>query len=77
MCTLSNYWKLIKQRASGALKTNARFMRDFVLVHPEYKGDSRDTERINYDLMVRIAEIETETVREPSLLGDLKTLDSK
>ena len=77
MCTLSNYWKLIKQRASGSLKTNARFMRDFVLAHPEYKGDSRVTERINYDLMVRIAEIETETVREPSLLGDLKTLDSK
>ena len=68
---------MIKQRASGSLKTNARFMRDFVLAHPEYKGDSRVTERINYDLMVRIAEIETETVREPSLLGDLKTLDSK
>ncbi len=51
MCTLSNYWKLIKQRANGSLMTNARFIREFVLAHPDYKKDSVVSDTITYDLI--------------------------
>ncbi|KAM3163355.1 Gamma-ECS [Lachancea thermotolerans] len=45
------YLKLISGRATGALPTTARFLRDFILNHPDYKEDSRLTSVINYDLL--------------------------
>jgi len=70
MCTLSNYWKLIKLRASGHLKTNARFMRDFIRGHPHYKQDSRVDERICYDLIKTVDAIQKDG-RNEELFGDL------
>ncbi len=72
MCTLSNYWKLLKLRASGHLKTNARFMRDFVLGHPDYRGDSRVSELVAYDLIKEVqAIVQKGECQDQQLLGDL------
>jgi len=67
MCTLSNYWQLLSQRASGKLHTNAHWMRKFVREHPAYKHDSRVPEEANYDLMVAIDQIQRGVRKEPSL----------
>jgi len=67
MCTLSNYWQLLGQRASGKLHTNAHWMRKFIREHASYKGDSLVPEEANYDLMVAINQIQSGTRKEPSL----------
>jgi len=67
MCTLSNYWQLLSQRASGKLHTNAHWMRKFIREHASYKGDSLVPEEANYDLMVAINQIQSGTRKEPSL----------
>jgi len=67
MCTLSNYWQLLSQRASGKLHTNARWMRDFIRSHPSYKQDSRVPQDTTYDLMVAIDQIQRGERKEPSL----------
>lgn len=67
MCTLSNYWTLLSQRASGKLKTNAKWMRDFLMSHPSYKHDSVVSEDAVYDLMVAIDQIQKGVRKEPSL----------
>ena len=36
-CSVQQYLRLIKKRASGELKTTARWIRDFVAAHPAYK----------------------------------------
>jgi glutamate--cysteine ligase catalytic subunit len=46
------------KRARGEIKTGARYMRDFVLNHPEYQFDSVVNNKICYDL-----------VKETTLLG--------
>ena len=67
MCTLSNYWQLLSQRASGKLKTNARWIRDFLRSHSSYKQDSVVSEEAVYDLMVAIDQIQKGERKEPSL----------
>lgn len=39
--------------------TTARWIREFVTNHPEYKNDSVVSDRINYDLLKRCADIST------------------
>lgn len=41
-------------RAQGKIKTGARYIRDFVLSHPEYKQDSVVNNKIAYDLVSAI-----------------------
>ena len=71
MCTLSNYFKLIRLRASGELSTNAKYLRDFVLKHPEYKGDSKISERINYDLIMEMCRVQEGEPSNAQLFGDI------
>ncbi|KAM4772254.1 glutamate--cysteine ligase catalytic subunit [Rhinophrynus dorsalis] len=68
-CTILNYLKLIKKRASGELMTVARWMREFVSTHPDYKHDSVITDKINYDLLVKCNQIANESTNCPELLG--------
>ncbi|KAL0281438.1 UNVERIFIED_CONTAM: hypothetical protein PYX00_002425 [Menopon gallinae] len=68
-CTIQQYLKLIQRRASGELKTAASYLREFVAMHPDYKKDSYISEKINYDLMKRIMDIQTGNVMCPELLG--------
>ena len=67
MCTLSNYWQLLSQRASGKLNTNAHWMKKFIRWYPSYKMDSKVTEEAVYDLMVAIDEIQSGKRKDPSL----------
>lgn len=57
-CELARYLDLIRKRADGTLWTTAKWIRNFVSNHPEYKKDSVVNETINYDL-VKAAEAMT------------------
>ncbi|XP_057198518.1 glutamate--cysteine ligase catalytic subunit isoform X2 [Triplophysa rosa] len=69
-CTILNYLKLIKKRASGELMTMAKWMREFVAKHPEYKQDSVITDKINYDLLRKCDRIAKGEEKCPELIGD-------
>ncbi|XP_048863260.1 glutamate--cysteine ligase catalytic subunit [Brienomyrus brachyistius] len=69
-CTILNYLKLIKKRASGQLMTMAKWMRDFVSQHPQYKQDSVITDKINYDLLQKCDHIASGHEHCPDLLGE-------
>lgn len=56
-CELARYLDFIQKRANGALWTGAKWMRDFVSRHQEYKGDSVVSEKICYDLVKATEEI--------------------
>lgn len=56
-CELSRYLGFISKRASGELLTEAQWMRQFIMSHPDYKHDSVVSESINYDLMKRIDDL--------------------
>lgn len=56
-CELARYLDLIRKRASGQLWTGAKWIREFVRSHEEYKGDSVVSEGLCYDLVVAVEEI--------------------
>uniref|UniRef100_A0A674HLU1 Glutamate--cysteine ligase n=1 Tax=Taeniopygia guttata TaxID=59729 RepID=A0A674HLU1_TAEGU len=68
-CTILNYLKLIKKRASGELMTVARWMREFIAQHPDYKQDSVITDEMNYSLMWKCNQIAQGQAECPELLG--------
>ncbi|KAH9508373.1 hypothetical protein Btru_050936 [Bulinus truncatus] len=72
-CTITQYLKLISMRASGKLVTSARWMRNFVQQHPEYKKDSVVSDSIAYDLLCRIVKISRGKDNDPSHLFDYTT----
>jgi len=53
-CTLSRYLTYLSEKASGKLRTNARYMRDFIQAHPEYKQDSKVNDKVQYDLLMAL-----------------------
>ncbi|NWR19410.1 GSH1 ligase, partial [Emberiza fucata] len=68
-CSILNYLKLIKKRASGELMTVARWMREFIAQHPDYKQDSVITDEMNYSLMWKCNQIAQGQAECPELLG--------
>ncbi|KAJ9141689.1 Glutamate--cysteine ligase [Pleurostoma richardsiae] len=56
-CELSTYLDLIRRRASGELWTAAKWIREFVAAHPDYKADSVVSEQINHDLVSAVIDI--------------------
>lgn len=56
-CELARYLELIRKRADGRLWTGAKWIREFVRSHPDYKHDSIVTEKINYDLISTVRTI--------------------
>ncbi|PNJ23756.1 GCLC isoform 3 [Pongo abelii] len=68
-CSILNYLKLIKKRASGELMTVARWMREFIANHPDYKQDSVITDKMNYSLILKCNQIANELCECPELLG--------
>lgn len=56
-CELARYLDLIRKRASGQLWTGAKWIRNFVRSHPDYKMDSVVSESINYDLIKAVENI--------------------
>ncbi|KAK3554694.1 hypothetical protein QTP70_032655 [Hemibagrus guttatus] len=69
-CAILNYLKLIKKRASGELMTMAKWMREFVSKHPQYKNDSVITDKINYDLLCKCDRIAKGEEQCPELIGE-------
>mgnify|MGYP001577580799 FL=1 len=57
-CELQRYLDLIRRRADGTLWTAAKWIREFVKGHEEYKGDSVVGEGINHDLIGAVIAIE-------------------
>lgn len=57
-CCLTRYFNYLRDKASGKLRTNARFMRDFIRSHPDYKQDSIISEKIQYDLLTLIDKLQ-------------------
>lgn len=72
-CTIQQYLKLIQRRASGELKTTARWIRDFVLNHPDYKQDSVVSPVINYDLVAMVDRVTREVVECPELVDSARS----
>ncbi|KAI6249943.1 Glutamate--cysteine ligase [Erysiphe necator] len=50
-CKLASYLDLIRNRASGSLWTAAKWIREFVRDHEDYKADSHISDQINHDLI--------------------------
>ncbi|MCJ1472633.1 Zn finger-containing GTPase- Activating Protein for ARF [Lambiella insularis] len=67
-CDLARYLDLIRNRASGKLWTGAKWIRDFVRTHAEYRGDSVVSERVCYDL---VREVERVTEEGPGAGGPM------
>ncbi|XP_064652181.1 glutamate--cysteine ligase catalytic subunit-like [Lineus longissimus] len=72
-CTIQQYLSLIQKRASGELMTTARWMREFVTSHPEYKKDSVVSNEIEYDLLKKCDGIMRGLEPCPELLGKFST----
>ena len=51
--------------------TTAAWIRQFVLSHPEYKRDSKVTEKISYDLIMKMKLMAEGHLVCPELTGDL------
>jgi glutamate--cysteine ligase catalytic subunit len=56
-CKLAIYLNLIRKRASGKLCTGAKWIRNFVREHPEYKKDSVVSDGICHDLIKTVEKI--------------------
>lgn len=53
-CELDAYLRLISMRASGQLVTAARWIRDFVDKHPDYRHDSVVSDAVQKDLVAAV-----------------------
>jgi glutamate--cysteine ligase catalytic subunit len=68
LAKIERYLDLIRRRANGSLQTPATWIRNFVRSHPDYKNNSVVSQKINYDLLVAVNEIERGVRHEPDLL---------
>eukprot|EP01088_Endostelium_zonatum_P019189 TRINITY_DN649_c0_g1_i1.p1 TRINITY_DN649_c0_g1~~TRINITY_DN649_c0_g1_i1.p1 ORF type:complete len:616 (+),score=146.14 TRINITY_DN649_c0_g1_i1:224-2071(+) len=50
---VKEYIQIVRKRASGEYMTNARWIRDFVMRHEDYKHDSVVSPKIAYDMMMK------------------------
>jgi len=57
---VSHSLDFLQKRARGEIPTGARYLRDLVLNHPEYKQDSIITPAIAFDIMNTVADLEAE-----------------
>jgi glutamate--cysteine ligase catalytic subunit len=69
VCQVRTYMQFLLERATGEVKTGARYIRDFVFNHPEYKQDSVVGNKIAYDLMSSIVNMSKCPEERAKLLG--------
>lgn len=60
---------MLLERAKGEIMTGARYMRDFILNHPAYEKDSVVSNRIAFDLMSSIVNMNNDPEERAKLLG--------
>lgn len=58
-CELAAYLSLIRRRADGSLWTAARWIREYVAAHEDYRQDSVVPEKINHDLIGQVIAMES------------------
>jgi glutamate--cysteine ligase catalytic subunit len=68
---VDHYLRFIAARATGEAMTGAAWQRNFVLRHPEYRGDGIVTQAIAFDLLQAIERVTTGQAVAPDLLGPL------
>ncbi|EXJ83211.1 glutamate-cysteine ligase [Capronia coronata CBS 617.96] len=56
-CDLERYLDLIRKRANGTFWTGAKWLREFVRAHPDYRFDSAVSESVVYDLFQAVEEV--------------------
>ncbi|KAJ3323798.1 hypothetical protein HDV06_001168 [Boothiomyces sp. JEL0866] len=56
---LKDHVNMVRERAIGKRKTGASWIREFVTNHPAYRHDSIVTPEINYDLLKKIKELDS------------------
>lgn len=69
-CWINQYLNLISFKAAGKAQTTAKWIREFVMNHPDYKKDSIVNDKVNYDLLKEIDAMTKGKVRSRSLLPD-------
>lgn len=47
----------VKSKVNGECKTLARWIREFMMNHPDYKSNSIITHNMNYDLITKLIDI--------------------
>lgn len=68
-CTISQYLRLISNRASGELMTTAAWIRSKIRSHPAYKFDSVVSEEITYDVLQEAMKLTRGEINSYELLG--------
>lgn len=53
-CSIKQYLNLISGKASGKIETTAKWIRNYVTSHSDYKKDSIVSDSINYDMLKEI-----------------------
>lgn len=66
---VDRYTALISARASGKAVTTARYWRNYVDAHPDYKHDSELSQSVVYDMVQHAHEIASGALRPASLFG--------
>ncbi len=67
---VDRYLHFISLRASGALLTNAAWIRQFVKSHPDYKRDSVVSDSVNADLLATAWQVAKGSIEAVDLLPD-------
>lgn len=67
---LDQYLNLISDRASGKCLTNAQWIRKEVRNHPDYKFDSVVSDKMVYDLIMKMNDLSTGVLYCQDLFGD-------
>jgi glutamate--cysteine ligase catalytic subunit len=63
------YLTFLLERSKGEVQTGAKFIRDFVLNHKDYKKDSVVCGSISFDLMSTIINMNSDPEERGKLLG--------
>lgn len=69
-CFLARYLDLIRLRAAGTLWTGAKWQREFVRRHPDYKFDSEVGVGVTYDLLKAVQEMGGAAPEAPEINGE-------
>ena len=77
LTVVNAYLDLLHQRATGSLLTAASWLRKFVEVHPEYRGDSQLRQGVVADLMRTVEKIQSGQIEVTQLLGKLRGVEGE
>jgi len=66
--TVDGYLNFIQARARGELMTAATFLRKYALMHPDYKKDSKLTQKMVYDIVETVDQIAKGKINAPQLV---------